>query len=322
MSSKPNDFKLGLFVVFGVVILLAALFIFGASKWFQGKTVEETYVQGDVNGLKVGAPVTLRGVPVGQVTSINFTWNIYHMSEPRYVYVEFEVDKKVSLVPPGPDYERLLEKEVSKGLRARIKSQGLVSGISIVSLEYLNPAEYPPVHVPWNPQHVYIPSAPGQFSEIMSNLEMTLAGIKRIDFAKIGTLAESDLNAGGKLLNHADEMNLQQIGTNVNGLVADARGVVAQLHGFIGVTNQIAQMDLERLARRADELVGQLQAASGKLNSAIANLDLSSLNETLENFRRASQQLDDTLSRIKQYPAGAILGRPPPPARSVERSEQ
>ena len=322
MSSKPNDFKIGLFVFFGIVLLLAALFIFGASKWFQGKTVQETYVEGNVDGLKVGAPVTLRGVPVGQVTGINFTWNIYHQTEPRYVYVEFEVDKKVSLAPPGPDYTRLIEEEVRKGLRARIKSQGLASGTSLVSLEYVNPTEHPPIKVPWTPQHIYIPSAPGQLSEIMSGLDKTIAGIKQIDFAKIGALAQGDLSTGGKFLNHADELNLPKLGTNIDGLVADMRGLSAQLSGFIGSTNQIAKEDLQKISRHADELVGQLQTAATRLDRALANLDFGSLNETLDNLRRASRDLNEALTRIKQYPAGALLGRPPPPAKSVERTGQ
>lgn len=319
MSSKPNDFKIGLFVLIGVAILLGALFIFGASKWFQGKMLQETYVSEDVSGLKVGAPVTLRGVPVGQVTHINFTWNIYHLTEPRYVYVEFEVDKKVSLAPPGPDYARLIEEEVRKGLRARIKSQGLAAGTSIVSLEYLNPAEHPPITVPWTPRHIYIPSAPGEMSEIISGLDKTIAAVKQIDFAKIGELVKSDLSSGGNLLHHADELNFPELGTNLNAAVTDMRGLSAQLRGFIGSTNEFAGEDLQHISRHADELVGQLQTAAAKLDRALANLDFSSLNETLENFRRASRELNETLSRIKQYPAGALLGRPPPPAKSVER---
>lgn len=272
-----------------------------------------------MDGFKVGSQVTLRGVPVGQVTAINFTWNVYQQVEPRYVYVEFEVNEKVSLAPPGAQYEQFIQNEIHKGLRARIKSQGLASGNSIVALEHMDPAENPPISVPWTPRHIYIyiPSAPGQFTEILSNLDTTIAAIKKIDFAKISTLLETDLNAGKTFLTHADEMNLRGISTNVNGLVVDARGVVGQLREFVGTTN-IAGTDLQKLAQHADELVGKLEGASAKLNQALANLDFASLNETLENLRRASQELDQTITHIKEYLAGALFGRPPPPAQSVE----
>lgn len=321
MTSKPNDFKLGLFVLIGVAILFAGFFIFGASKWFQTETLEETYIEGNVDGLKVGSQVTLRGVPVGEVKAINFTWNIYHKTEPRYVYVEFDVNKKVSLVPPGAQYREMVENEIRKGLRARIKSQGLASGASIVSLEYLDPAEHPPLNISWTPRNIYIPSAPSQFNEIISNLDTTLAAIKHIDFARIGKLAENDLNTGGSVLNHVNEMNFPEIGTNVNALVADVRGVAGQLREFIGSTN-LAKTDLQQIANHADELVGRLQGASARLNQDLANLDLDSLNNTLENLRRASRELEQTISQIKEYPAGALFGRPPPPARSVEKASQ
>src|SRR5512135_975263 len=98
---KTNDFKLGLFVLVGIGLLLGAIFIFEGSRLLESKIVGETYVTGNVEGLKSGAQVTLRGVPVGEVTRINFTWNVYRRPEPRYVYVEFTVHSDVSLVLPG-----------------------------------------------------------------------------------------------------------------------------------------------------------------------------------------------------------------------------
>jgi ABC-type transporter Mla subunit MlaD len=319
VSAKPNDFKIGLFVLFGVLLALAALFIFGASKWFEGKTVEETYVSGNVEGLKVGSPVTLRGVPVGEVTKINFTWNVYHVAEPRYVYVEFAINNNVPITLTGKDVNRRLEAEVVQGLRARIKSQGLAAGTVIVSLDYLDPEKYPPLHVPWHPQHVYIPAAPGQFSEIISNVDVVVANLKKIDFQKIGALVQDDLGAAKRVIGDVDQMNFRQIGTNANALVADLRDVAERLKAFAGSTNAAAQTNLQTIAEHADVLVERVQQTVGHLDRTIGNVDVNLVNETLENLRRASQELKETINNIKQYPAGAILGRPPEPARSVER---
>ncbi len=72
MDTKGNDFKLGAFVLVGFGLLTAGLFAFGAVSYFQRMTLAETYVAGNVDGLAVGAPVTLRGVNVGKVTRIDF----------------------------------------------------------------------------------------------------------------------------------------------------------------------------------------------------------------------------------------------------------
>jgi len=44
-----------------------------------------------VSGLSVGSAVELRGVRVGKVTSIGFSWNDYQDASPGYVVVVFEI---------------------------------------------------------------------------------------------------------------------------------------------------------------------------------------------------------------------------------------
>lgn len=325
MTTKPNDFKIGVFVLIAVGLALAAIFIFGASKWFEGKTVQETYVAGNVDGLKVGSPVTLRGVPVGEVTKINFTWNIYHVPQPRFVYVEFAINNNVPIVMQGRNIPQRIQKEVKAGLRARIKSQGLAAGTVIISLEYLDPAQYPPLEVPWKPLNGYIPSAPGQFSEIISNVDAVISNLKKIDFQKIGALVEEDLTAGKRVLTDVDKINLRQIGTNANALVSDLRDVAEKLKSLAG-TNATSQTNLQTIVNDADALltraqqtIGHVDQAVGRLGQTIGGVDINVLNDMLENLRRASRELKETINNIKQYPAGAILGKPPAPARSVER---
>lgn len=334
MSSKPNDFKLGLFVLGGCALLVAILFVFGASKWFSGKTVEETYVSGNVDGLKTGALVTLRGVPVGQVTGINFTWNVYHRREPRYVRIVFEVDNKVALVQRGARFDKLMEEEVDKGLRARVKSQG-IAGATLLALEYLDPAKYPPLRFPWKPRHIYIPSAPGPFSEIIASLNQTIGGIKQVQFKSIGTNLNQDLAAAGRVLTQLDEANLRGLGTNanvmlaqfdglgtnINNLVRDLRALSGRVEQFVGRPSTSGE-SLQQIAGRADRVLGQLRSVIARLNGIANNLNTSSLNETLENTRQATTDLEEILHQLKEYPAGMLFGRPPPRARGVEQPKR
>ncbi len=317
MSARPNNFKLGLFVLIGLVLLLAALFIFGASKWFEGKTVEETYVAGNVDGLKSGSPVTLRGVPVGEVTRINFTWNVYRRPEPRYVLIEFEVHRDVSLVAPGPGFAEQMAREVEHGLRARVKSQGL-AGATILSLEYVDPAKYPPQPVPWKPRHILIPSAPSQFNEIIASLDQTVARVRQIDFEKLAGTLQRDLATGERLLAHLDQAAVPGITTNATALLTDLRSVSAKLSDFLGQTNHIMEANLPTLSSNVDRVLMEAKTSIGRIDRALANFDASSLNQTLDNLRRATDDLQGVVERLKQYPAGMLFGKPPPPARSIE----
>src|SRR5262245_263258 len=103
MSTKTNNLKIGVFVLIGLVLLLGSLFALGVRSQLEPKSDFETYVTEDVEGLSVGSPVKLRGVPVGQVTRINFTWNDYPDGGKGYVVVEFEIKDSVSPLPPGKE---------------------------------------------------------------------------------------------------------------------------------------------------------------------------------------------------------------------------
>lgn len=327
---KSNDFKLGLLVLGGIVLLFGALFIFEGSRLFERKIVGETYVAGNVEGLRNGAQVTLRGVPVGEVTRINFTWNVYRQPEPRYVYVEFTIHGDVSLVLPGPRVVDQIEDQIRHGLRARVKSEGL-AGATILALDYVsNPAQYPPLSVPWKPRHLYIPSAPSQMSEMFSFLETTMQHLKQLDFQQLASALDRDLTSAQRVIDHLDQANFGAIGTNANAiitrfdrveqnvdeLVTSLRGVSARLQDFVGQTP--TNQNLQVIAAHTDALVGELRGAAGRLERVAANVDSAALNQTLSHARRAAADLEQAARALKQYPAGVLFGRPPPPAKSVE----
>ncbi len=120
----------------------------------------ETYFRDSVQGLDVGAPVKYRGVAIGAVTEVGLVSAAYGRDEPdairrttfRTVFVRFEID--VSRVGEAPNAD-----SVARGLRARIAPQGL-TGLSYVELDFTNPAQFPPLDVPWTPRYDYIPSVP------------------------------------------------------------------------------------------------------------------------------------------------------------------
>src|SRR5271157_4511977 len=183
MSTRINNFKIGLFTFIGIALVATGLLVFGVWSNLKKSSLFETYVTTDVSGLSVGSAVELRGVRVGKVTSIGFSWNEYPDRTPGYGYVVvvFEVNDDVTPLPPGQARNEQIQAAVNRGLRARPKAQGF-TGTSIVSLEYLNPAENPPLKVPWTPRHTYIPGAQGQFHELLASAEKLLGNVEDLDF--------------------------------------------------------------------------------------------------------------------------------------------
>jgi ABC-type transporter Mla subunit MlaD len=323
MSAKTNNFKLGLFTLFGLGLLAAGILAFGAWSTFEKKSLYETYVPGDVSGLSVGSAVDFRGVHVGKVTHIGFSWNEYADTQPGWVVVVFEMQDDVFGVSAAGKQQ--LQTAVERGLRARLKGQG-VTGTSIVSLEYLDPAEYPQTNFPWTPRNTYIPSAPGLLGDLLVSLQLALHHFSHLDVTELNQQAEADLKSVGsvlesvsQLLGRVQRVDLEGLGTNANGLLTEVRQSNAKVGTLIQDTDDtLKRMQLEKLTRDADALVSQLQDTVNRLEPGLTSVDFNSLNQTLAHARQAIQNMDEVLDELKQYPAGFIFGGPPPRLKETQ----
>jgi phospholipid/cholesterol/gamma-HCH transport system substrate-binding protein len=322
MKKLTNNFKLGLFTLGGLALLVTGILAFGARSYFVRTSVFETYVAGDVTGLAVGSPVELRGVRVGKVQNIYFSWNKYEETQPSYVVVEFEMRDDVTPLPPGAARSEMLQSAIKRGLRARLKGQG-ITGTSLLSLEYLNPTENPPALVPWRPKHTYIPAAPGQLGELLASIERSLRNVERLDFGALNQLLQSDLKSVGQVLDQAKQADVGALSTNANSLLTELRCSNTNLQSFIvDAGGTVRRMKLEKLAQDLDGLLGELQGTVEGLKPGLANIDFDALNRTLVNAHRTLGNLDDVLLELKQYPSGFLFGNPPSHVKEVQPSSR
>src|SRR5712672_1525975 len=70
MSKRVSPTVIGAFVVASFAILVVALIVVGSGRIFTKPIRFICMFQGNLNGLKVGAPVKVRGVQIGTVASI------------------------------------------------------------------------------------------------------------------------------------------------------------------------------------------------------------------------------------------------------------
>jgi hypothetical protein len=68
----------------------------------------------------------------------------------------------------------------------------------------------------------------------------------------------------------------------------------------------------------ADKFLAELRATVARIEPIIDSLDATPLTETLVNARQASEQLNELLRNLQQYPSGFLFGRQPKPAASVD----
>ena len=176
-NANPNYFRLGVFVLSAIGVLIAIILIFGGGRFFKPSFTVETYVKQSVTGLDVGAPVRFRGVRLGQVTLIGLSGDIYEKrtkmtDRNEYVVIRMKIfGEKID--------GKALDTFIKENLRARIKSSG-ITGVSYVEFDFDSPADtaaFPPLKYDWDPDYPVVPSLPNQADQIISGLQKIVASL-------------------------------------------------------------------------------------------------------------------------------------------------
>ena len=318
MSEKASQLRIGIFVILGIAILLGALFLFGIRSAFEPTYTLETYVPTDVEGLSVGSVVKLRGVTVGKVTEIGFSWNMYEVIQPAVVVVRFQVKRHISPEMFRKDFQEALDTVVRNGLRAIVQGQG-ITGTSIIALQTLDPKQYPPLEVPWEPDYPVIPSAPSQLGQILASVEKTLSNLSKLDIDRIVKSLDATLISASRALDKFSEVDVKGISDGATGLLAEATTAIRDVESLVqDARTSLQSMRLGDVGENANKLIDDVDARLATLLDRLSAIDVRSLNDTLAGTREAARSLNEVLEELQRYPSGFLLGGAPPPAPGLQ----
>ncbi len=191
MAREVSYFKLGLFVISGVALLVLGVIVFGAAAYFHETVTVETAVPESVEGLDAGASVKYQGVTVGKLKKIQLALWPYRTGDPEKdlaitKYVVLDMDLRRDMMPSEsmPDFEAGIRKAVESGLRARIASSGL-AGPAYIELVYLTPEQFPVPKIEWEPRYLYIPSAPSIMTQVVSGVQALADTLQKVRLAEL-----------------------------------------------------------------------------------------------------------------------------------------
>ena len=95
------------------------------------------YFNGSVRGLTVGAPVQLRGIPIGRVTDINLELDKKTAEIHIPVTVELEPDRIKEINNDNNISDKdIMTQLINKGLRAQLQTGSLLTGQLLVDLDF------------------------------------------------------------------------------------------------------------------------------------------------------------------------------------------
>ncbi|HLX30002.1 MAG TPA: MlaD family protein [Casimicrobiaceae bacterium] len=347
MSRNANYFKLGLFVIGAVIAGILVLTIIGTGRWFRPRTTIETYFNESVQGLDLGSKMKYRGVTIGEVTRISFTYVQYEFDKPmnqrkRYVLVEAQIEPRLVGGRAANDITtpESSKMEVERGLRVHLAPQG-ITGTDYLELDYTDtPA--PTLPIDWTPDHIYIPSTPSTVTtfvnaatEILDRLhrldiETTVANLNRLlttanervaslDTATISQRAEQTFSKIDRTL---DSLQSKKVSDEAVGLIAELRQTNGELRKILAdpaFTKLPGQTSATLESVRA--LVGNpaLPQSIAHLERTLARLDRifgggeADLATTFQNLRQITDNLRDLTEDAKRYPSNVLFGAPPRP---------
>ena len=319
MSVKTHHFRIGLFVLAGAALFVTALFAVGLKAYFGKRDIFETYVTGKVENLSVGALVKLRGVTIGKISSIDFVGTEYPDYKEQYVVIQFEVPRGTVWRAETNNVQKLIDIEVTHGLRARVQGQGFL-GANILALEYVDPELYPPEPIPWTPKHYYVPSAPSQFNRVMASLEKSLRHAENLDLANLLDRANKLIDAVNRLAGNVNQIDFKELGTNAVSLIIDFRETTHGLQRTLAdAQSAINGANLPDLSRDTKALLAKLSSAATELRRVLASVDTGELNSSLANVRAATDELIVLIHDLGQRPSSVLFSRPPHPLSHLEK---
>jgi paraquat-inducible protein B len=262
------------------------------------------YFTGSVAGLAPDAPVMLHGIRIGAVQSVELRYD--KQRDDVVVPVRFELEPgRIADLKVAPDggLDAQMGEVVRRGLRVRLESANLLTGQKQLAIELASNA--PPAELQKQDGAYVIP---------------TVAGGSAGDIA----------TAASELMGKLQSMPFEQIGQNLNQLLAGASGLVndsglrqtvaslqatlAETQALVGRLNTAS----EPLVQKLPEMATALDGAVKHLNTLVGSMDrgygassdlhnqasrlLSQLNETAQSFRMFADLL-------QRHPEALIRGR-------------
>lgn len=319
MKTPSNHWKLGLFVVLGVVLGLGTLLFVGARSMRRDTVAYTFYFDESVQGLEVGSPTKFRGVIIGNVSAVSIA------PDRRRVEVQSAMDtedlKRLGLVEKhGLGKVRLL---TPPDLRVQLASQGL-TGAKFLSMDFFDPRAFPAPELPFAAPENYVPTAVSTFKnledrmvavaekvpEMMAQVNDTISRVNtmlaRIDTESLSNEALATLKSTNHAVNslqkNLDGMHMDRLSDKAEKVLTNLDQTTARLNTL--ATQLTDEKGLVVSAGRTSVAIGDL--------ARTANGMTADMGATLQSIRDAADSFQRITDALERQPDMLVKGRAAP----------
>lgn len=307
MIKKKTYFLVGFFVLAGTLIAVGTIVWLGASQYLKKGDRFVTYFDESVQGLQVDSSVKYRGVDIGMVEKIGVA--------PDYRLIE--VIMKINF-----------SGDAANKTIAKLKMAG-ITGIVYVELDHRKKGDIDRTpQINFEPDYPLIPSNPSEIQEIVSGVDDVVKKMNKVDFKAISEELVAATNSVNKffrgqkmtkiitnlenmtdtLADSANKLSKMIGDGRADEIITDARDTIRDAKATIKkIKEELDSMKLAETTARTNRLIGDLSRRSKVITTEIQ--------VTSENLRRASENLDLLIDRLKADPSDILFSDPPPKKR-------
>ena len=290
---EANKFKLGLFVIASIVVLIIIVFCMGLFDHLQPKAYLVTYVEESVQGLTKGSAVKFRGVPIGHVNGIMI------MVDNNEIRIDIEVDLSKIQRRTGSSTSGFVElgrqqfydflmKASADGLACRIEPDG-ITGAKYVEFNFFTDEK-----APGNRRKAFfdkgtfvMPSTPSMMANLRTNIFEILTSVAAVDFRGISKQTNELLQRANQTL---DRAKLDQLSANADSVIRKLDITVANLNQAMG------RKQMQTTIRNIETTLESVQHLAAQVAESVKNANLSG---TTEEIRQLSESLKDTSDSLQ-----------------------
>lgn len=278
-ESTKRSVVVGVFVLLGIIIFIAGVFVLGGQQKRFTKSIRLMTVFKDVGGLKVGNNVWFSGVKIGTVKRISF-----------FGTAQVEVDLNI---------EQSSQQYIRKDATASIGTDGLIGNKIVVIAGGTN--SHPEVQ---DGDRLKTSEALSS-DQIMATLQENNNNLLRVtnDFKElVGNLRRGKGTVGAVLTDSLVAENFKRAMRNLERASDNTVKVTGSVSQFAAKLNTKGTLANELVTdttifRRLSRSATRFESAAGSADQAVTNFNRSS-----ENLHRASEKLNNTNS-----PLGVLL---------------
>lgn len=274
MSRSANPIAVGAFILGMLVLAFLLVLFFTGGHWFTHRDRYTLVYDTSIKGLNVGAPVTLKGVKIGEVTDIKA--RMLSGSFAVLNDITLEIDPKM-LEREGQSWiaGSVIDDLIQRGLCSQLRLQSLLTGLLYVDVDFHPEKQCQLKDVAT--EYKQIPTTPTDLEQLTRDLEA-------IDINKLGENLQQIVAGVNTLINdHALQDTIKNINAMLNAVQKSADTVRASADNVTAAIVPLAQhgdTTVNALNQKLPALLEKLDHTTVALQETAASLQKTSANAT------------------------------------------